>query len=308
MQTKILSNTKENIQLVANTIKNGSVAAFFTETVYGLGANALDTTAVKKIFKVKGRPGDNPLIIHLDCKEKIEKYAVVNDLARKIIKHFMPGAVTVVLQKRDSIPYEATGGLDSVAVRIPSSELARELIKACDLPICAPSANTSSKPSPTKASHVLDDLGGRIEYILDGGDCEIGLESTVLDCTGEVVKVLRHGGVGVEEIERVVENVDVTGYDGGVVKSPGQKYKHYSPNALVYWFNNGDNKELDRLKMELEDYIIIADLKTEDYARELFGVFRAADKAGVKAIICELAKDEGLGKAINNRIKKASQK
>jgi len=308
MQTKILTNTKDNIQLAATIIKTGGVAAFFTETVYGLGANALDVGAIKKIYDVKGRPSDNPLIIHLDCVSKIEKYALITDSARKVIDNFMPGAVTIVLKKREVIPYAITGGLDNVAVRIPKSQLARELIKACGVPVCAPSANTSSKPSPTKSSHVFDDLGGKIEYILDGGDCEIGLESTVLDCTDKTVKVLRHGGVGVEEIERVVGKIEAVEFDGGAAKSPGQKYKHYSPNAKVYYFKKGDFKELERIKKESGKYKVVAGLSQEEYAKTLFSIFRQADKDGLDAIICELAMDEGLGKAINNRIKKASMR
>jgi len=310
MNTKILQNTKENIELVAKVIKNGGVAAFFTETVYGLGANALDMGAIKKIYEIKGRPSDNPLIVHLDCVSKIDEYAVTTDLAKAVIKAFMPGAVTIVLDKRDIIPYEASGGLETVAIRIPKSGLARELIRHSGVPVVAPSANTSTRPSPTKASHVLDDLDGKIEFILDGGDCEIGLESTVLDCRGETVKVLRLGGLGVEEIETAVGKAEIVGFDGGAVRSPGQKYKHYSPNAKVVWYHNGDEEQLKRLKSEYDDYIVLNGMDNmeaiENYARELFAVFRAADKAGVKVIICELCIDKGLGRAVNNRIKKAA--
>jgi len=306
MDTKILQNNSENIKLVAAAIKNGEVAAFFSETVYGLGANALDKDAIKKIYLAKGRPSDNPLIVHLDCVSSIEKYAFVTHLAKKVMDNFMPGAVTVVLKKRENIPHEVTGGLDSVGIRVPKSKLARDLIAACGVPLCAPSANLSGSPSPTSAAHVYDDLKGRIEYILDGGECQIGLESTVIDCTGDKVKLLRHGGVGIEELERVVGDVEVVRFDGGAATSPGQKYKHYAPKAKVVYFEHGDMDELARLKNMYDRYIVLDGIDDEDYARELFKIFRGADKAGVHTIICELAESKGIGRAINNRIKKAA--
>ncbi|MCL2556245.1 MAG: L-threonylcarbamoyladenylate synthase [Firmicutes bacterium] len=306
MNTKILQNNSENIKLVASTIKKGGIAAFFTETVYGLGANALNTDAIKKIYQIKGRPSDNPLIIHLDCVSKIKKYAHVTDIAKKVIDNFMPGAVTIVLNKKDIIPLEATGGLDSVAIRVVKSSLAKELIYECGMPICAPSANTSTRPSPTQAQHVLDDLNGKIEYILDGGSCEIGLESSVLDCRGERVVLLRHGGVGIEEIEKIAGKVAEYKFDGGAALSPGQKYKHYSPKAKIVYFEHGDNKKLEELKKSSINHKVVMGLDADDYARQLFSIFRDADKDGIDVIICELAIEKGIGKAINNRIKKAA--
>ena len=185
MQTQILTFNSENLKKCADEILSGGIVAFPTETVYGLGANALDENAVKKIYIAKGRPSDNPLICHVSDKAQIEKLGDVTPFARKIIDAFMPGPITVVLSKKNCVSGVVTGGLNTVGVRMPDHEVARTFIAECGVPLCAPSANTSTKPSPTQAKYVFDDLNGKIRYILDGGSCRVGIESTIVDCVNK---------------------------------------------------------------------------------------------------------------------------
>ena len=191
MNTQILQFNTDNLRLAAKEILDGGIVAFPTETVYGLGANALNPDAVKKIYIAKGRPSDNPLICHISDKSQIEKFAYLTPFAEKIIDAFMPGPITVILQKKPIVPDIVTGGLQTVGIRMPAHKGALSFIKACGVPICAPSANTSTKPSPTAATHVFDDLNGKIKYILDGGRCGVGLESTIVDCVNGTL--LRQG-------------------------------------------------------------------------------------------------------------------
>ena len=202
MQTLILDSKEENIAKCARYIARGGVVAFPTETVYGLGADAFNADAVKEIFRVKGRPSDNPLIVHVCSARGIREVAEnISPLAEKLISEFMPGALTLVLKKKKGLPDCVTAGLDTVGVRMPSNSVCREFLRACGVPICAPSANTSTKPSPTCAQHVYDDLYGKIPYVLDGGECEIGLESTILDVSGAAPRLLRAGGISKEALE-----------------------------------------------------------------------------------------------------------
>ncbi|MDF2568280.1 MAG: hypothetical protein K0R90_1736, partial [Oscillospiraceae bacterium] len=238
--TKILKPTKENLLLCAKLLKDGELIGMPTETVYGLAANAFDGDAVKKIFKAKGRPQDNPLIVHISDISMLGSIAAkVPKLAHELAERFWPGPLTIILPKAAHIPLAVTAGLDTVAVRIPSHEVAKELIKCCEFPLAAPSANLSGSPSPTKAEHVFQDLQGRIPFVIDGGECEIGLESTVVTLSEDTIKILRPGGVTVHDLLQVTPNVHI---DQSVlsqlepnqkVSSPGMKYKHYSPKAKV---------------------------------------------------------------------------
>ena len=305
MNTRILTPTKENIELCARAVKEGKIVAFPTETVYGLGANAFDPTATKKIFEAKGRPGDNPLIVHIADKSQIGEVAEsIPPLAGKLIDRFMPGAITLLLKKKQTVPNEVTAGLDTVGVRMPSNPVCRSFLSACGVPVCAPSANTSTRPSPTCARHVLDDLDGKIEYILDGGDCEIGLESTILDMSGDRPRLLRSGGISLERIRAVLDCEIEMGREKEDDKPlcPGMKYKHYSPKAEVYFsaFYAGMTRGISDLydmlvNMEKKPVILCLDShysiyspkkcykmgkSYEDYAHNLFGALRRADNEG----------------------------
>lgn len=237
MKTVLAQYNKQAVYDAAEYIRQGEVVAFPTETVYGLGADAYNQAAVAKIFSAKGRPSDNPLIVHFADKSEIG--AAVTEIpgdALKLMDAFMPGALTLVLKKNKRVPDNVTCGLDTVAVRVPDSEIAREFIRACGCPVAAPSANLSGRPSPTKASHVFEDMDGRIPYIIDGGETKIGLESTVLDCSGDKVRLLRPGGVAKREIEKVLGYKLIEGHSDEKPLSPGMKYKHYSPKSEVLLF------------------------------------------------------------------------
>jgi L-threonylcarbamoyladenylate synthase len=238
-----LQGTEEDekvFEKAGNIIRGGGLVAFPTETVYGLGGNALDPGASRKIYAAKGRPSDNPLILHIsEEKELLPLVMDVPETARKLMKAFWPGPMTLVFRKSPLVPYETTGGLDTAAIRMPSHEAARRLIKAAGVPVAAPSANTSGKPSPTAAEHVLHDMDGRIDMILDGGEVQIGLESTIIDVTGDEVVVLRPGYIGIDRIREVAGGGSI---DPAIIgkpdpslrpKAPGMKYRHYAPKADI---------------------------------------------------------------------------
>ena len=234
---KVTPDSTEALSRAGEIIRRGGLVAFPTETVYGLGGNALDPTAAEKIFAAKGRPGDNPLIVHVADPAEAESFAYTNETYRKLCEKFAPGPLTIILPKREAVPYSVTGGLDTVAVRCPSNPVANALIRAAGVPIAAPSANISGAPSPTSAQHVLHDMNGRIDMILDGGECDIGVESTVisLDADGMGCTVLRPGEIIPRELCTVVKNVRVAravtdpSAAGDRPQSPGMKYKHYAP-------------------------------------------------------------------------------
>lgn len=233
MTTRI-GNTAQDIEIAADLIRRGEVVAFPTETVYGLGGNALDADASRKIYQVKGRPSDNPLIVHLAEREELDEIAYPTKEADLLFAAFCPGPLTMILKKKEIVPDETTGGRQTVAVRFPSHPVARALLKAAALPIAAPSANVSKHVSPTSAEHVFQDLEGRIPLILDGGECAVGIESTIVDLTGETPVVLRPGAITAEEIKRVLGAGE---YYKGEIKealAPGMKYKHYSPSVPCY--------------------------------------------------------------------------
>ena len=244
MKTELLKVNEESVALGARLIREGELVGFPTETVYGLGANALDARAVAKIFEAKGRPQDNPLITHVACVEEIPPLVrAIPAAARKLMEAFWPGPMTLILPKADCIPDAVSAGLDTVGIRLPANADARRLIRASGCPIAAPSANRSGRPSPTTALHVLEDMDGRIPLILDGGACQVGVESSVIDATGEVPVILRPGGITPEMVERVLGHVRVDEHvmsplrEGDVARSPGMKYKHYAPKAKAVIFS-----------------------------------------------------------------------
>lgn len=240
MITKLLSADAESLKIAAEILKKGGLVAFPTETVYGLGANALNGSAVEKIFQAKGRPQDNPLIVHVCNREMFETVAHINNFAHVLISRLMPSSLTLVLKKKQIVPDVVTAKLDTVAVRMPNNTHAIELIKCAGLPIAAPSANSSTRPSPTTAAAVLADMEGKIPLILDGGKCEVGIESTVLDLTTDTPTILRQGIVTKSELESVLGvKVLTAGETAGTVKSPGMKYRHYAPNCAVLLNTDG---------------------------------------------------------------------
>ncbi len=330
MNTEILKDTEEkDVKRAAEIISGGGIVAFPTETVYGLGANALDGEAVKRIFIAKGRPQDNPLIVHTDSPENASKYAFTDELFYKLAERFMPGPLTVIMPKRDIIPNEVTAGLDSVGIRVPLSKTARRLIRFAGVPIAAPSANLSGKPSPTKASHVINDLSGRADAILCGEDCLVGVESTVVKITGENSLVIcRPGGITYEMLKEICDNVTVdpavvSKFDGKPV-SPGMKYRHYAPNAEVNILIGSEN-EIVSFLADKSDFGIIcydgderlltfknafslgkADDPSEQAAR-LFDLLRYFDTVkDVKKIYARMPGKDGVGLAVYNRLLKAA--
>jgi len=330
MITEILSDKKQkDIDKAGEILRNGGLCAFPTETVYGLGADATNAEAVKKIFIAKGRPQDNPLIVHLSEPKDAEKYAYTNALFFKIAECFMPGPITVILPKKDTVSDAVTCGLDSVGIRIPSYKGARELIKAAGVPIAAPSANISGKPSPTKASHVIDDMCGRADCILCGDDCQVGVESTIVKLTGEDSLVIcRPGGVTKEMLEAICSDVTVDAavlskFDGKPI-APGMKYRHYAPNAQVTVLVGTEEQFVNYLKDKEsfgilcfdEDKILLtydnalsvgAQNDLSEQASRLFALLRDFDKNGdVKFIYARMPDRGGVGLAVYNRLIKAA--
>ncbi len=328
METKIFDMKKnildDDIFFCAKIIKEGGLVAFPTETVYGLGANALCETSVKKIYEAKGRPSDNPLIIHIGDVGQLDLVAKnVCDKTKALIKKFWPGALTVILYKKDIVPNATSGGLKTVAVRFPSNEIAKRLIKA-SVPLAAPSANTSGKPSPTQMGHVKEDLENKIEAIIDGGSCNFGLESTIIDMTENPPKLLRPGTITREMIEDIIGHIE-TDINSKKPKAPGMKYKHYSPNATIILVKNRE-KINEYLKETTEKVGILTTTENEKYynknkcevitlgsidnpiemGSKLYKSFREFDEKGVKVVYSEyFGSDDS---AIMNRLKKASSK
>lgn len=329
MKTKRL--IADDLNIAADIIKNGGLVAIPTETVYGLAANALDGEAVSKIFKAKGRPMDNPLIVHVSSVEEV--YKLVSDFppkARKLADMFWPGPLTIILKRSDVIPKEVSAGLDTVAIRIPDNDVTRKLIKAAGVPLAAPSANVSGSPSPTAASHVLNDLDGKIDAVLDTGGCEVGLESTVITLASCVPAILRPGGVTVEELKGVLGNVEV---DKAVtekinlletVASPGMKYKHYSPKTKIiivdgsseefigFVNSNADSKAAALCYTEDEPMLNVKTVtfgEKDNYsmqANELFGALRKIDALNVDVVYARCPQKEGVGLAVYNRLIRAA--
>ena len=326
------------IEFAAKVLREGGTVAFPTETVYGLGANALDGIAVSKIFEAKGRPSDNPLIVHIAEIEDVGRLAAsVSESDVELMKKFWPGPISFVLPKSELIPVEVSAGLDTVGLRMPKHSLALQLIKAAGVPIAAPSANTSGRPSPTDVEHVIEDLIGKIDVIIDGGNCSVGLESTVLDLTQSPAAILRPGGVTKEELieclgEIAIKATHISDEDAIVPKSPGMKYRHYSPNAKLTVVV-GDSNEIvctkvielalenqkmgrkigimgtDYNMLNYKDFISYSLGKPqnpEEIAENLFKVLRKFDDTDVDLIIAESINTEGIGEAVMNRLCKAA--
>ncbi|MEX0763617.1 MAG: L-threonylcarbamoyladenylate synthase [Nitrosopumilaceae archaeon] len=339
MQTKILkiSPTKPQISKIrcaARLIKQGEIVAFPTETVYGLGADALNPSAVKKIFEAKGRPADNPLIIHICNRKDLNKLATdIPNIAQKITKKFWPGPLTIVLKKSKIVPKITAGGLDTVAIRMPKNKIAQLLIKESGVPLAAPSANFFGRPSPTLSEHVSEDLFGRINLILDGGKTKIGIESTVIDLTRKVPMLLRPGGITLEQLQNLLGTIKVHPMVKGkksklIHRSPGMKYRHYSPNAKIILVRGTSKRCVQKITSLIKKYhkeqkrvgVITTNKKThyksdmtqfigqdnDTIARNLFDSFRKFDKKGADVIIVKEIKDIELGFAIMNRLKKAA--
>lgn len=312
----------------AKALKGGALVAFPTETVYGLGGNALCSETVKKIYEAKGRPSDNPLIVHVANKEDVYKIAKeVPAAAEKILDALCPGPITMVLYKSDIVPSEVTAGGKTVAIRIPEHEIARELIKKSGVPVAAPSANVSGRPSPTRAEHVIADLGECIFCVVDGGACSVGIESTVIDLTESVPRILRPGGVTHETLRALLGTVE--GYapkdaDETAPKSPGMKYKHYAPSCPLTVFD-GENcreeirKAIARAKgkkivvltagetLYKEAQVINCGNDAKTYSACLFDALRRADEVSAELIFAELPFSKGgIATAIRNRIYKSA--
>jgi len=311
----------KDIPKAARLIKKGKVISFPTETVYGLGADLFNEKAVKEIFRLKGRAQDNPLIAHISNKKDIYKIArEVPDIVHPIINKFWPGPLTIVLKKKKIVPKTPTAGLDTIAIRMPSNKMALELIKLSRTPIVAPSANISGSPSGTTAKHVFDDFNERIPMILDGGKCKIGFESTVLDLTSKVPTILRPGFITESDLRELIKNISENKSKNiKKAKSPGMKYKHYSPKARVILFKNYNNLKIDaNMKNAFIFYNNFDFPKNKliknynrnllKFGKDLFYNFRYFDKLNIGNIYVERVPTIGIGKAIMNRLIKASRK
>ncbi len=336
METKIVrindkTEYSDGLKQAAEIILSGGLVVFPTETVYGLGGNGLLPDAAKKIYSAKGRPSDNPLIIHIAEPREAEKYAHVSDIYYRLADAFMPGPLTVIMPKRDCIPHSVTGGLDTVAVRCPSHPIAHKLIKECGVPIAAPSANISGRPSPTSAKYVLEDMDGRVDMIIDGGECEIGLESTIVKIDEESLTLLRPGAITYDALCCVCDDVKIAPAvleklaENEKPLSPGMKYRHYAPSsdfilldgneADVLSFMISEQKNncailcYDEEQEYLDASLSIAIGKKNDLAtqaKRLFTSLREADKLGAEKIYAHLPDTSGLGLALYNRMIRAA--
>ncbi|MDL2205587.1 threonylcarbamoyl-AMP synthase [Eubacteriales bacterium OttesenSCG-928-N13] len=337
MDTQVMHATESNINRAGKLIRSGQLVAFPTETVYGLGANALLPEAVERIFEAKGRPSDNPLIVHIHAVSQVQQLTsgAMNDMQRQLADAYWPGPLTMVMDKAESVPDEVTAGLQTVGIRMPDHPVARALIRVAGVPIAAPSANLSGRPSPTTAAHVKQDLDGRVPLILDGGACEVGLESTVLDVTRFPPRVLRPGGITPEMIARVVGEVEV---DPRVLtplgeheqpSSPGMKHRHYAPIGQLTLVT-GAVRPMARRIRDLYDQaedegqhacILALDSHRPLYggrsvhtmgrdaqhaAQSLFGALRQMDEQQVDVILAEGFQADGLGLALMNRLLRAA--
>lgn len=336
MNTQVEPVSRESIAKAARLIREGELVGMPTETVYGLGANALSEAAVRKIFEAKGRPQDNPLIVHVSCVEEIPPLVKgIPKAAKRLMDAFWPGPMTLILPKADCIPRAVSAGLDTVGIRLPQSEDARALIAASGVPIAAPSANRSGKPSPTTAQHVLADMDGRIPLILDGGPCRVGLESSVIDATGEEPVILRPGGITPEMVRAVLGNVRVDEHvmsplrEGDVARSPGMKYKHYAPSAKTIVFTGGEQAVVRAICAQYDEAVLrgeraaILGFDEHDFggrerislgsagcagdaAARLFAALRELDMRGDTLALCEAVGLEGIGLAVMNRMGRAA--
>lgn len=342
MNTEIIKIDKENFETkeleeAIHILRKGGLVAFPTETVYGLGADALNEDAAKKIYAAKGRPSDNPLIIHIADKKALEELTCeIPKITEKLVDAFWPGPLTLIFKKSNKVPMGTTGGLNTVAIRMPEEPISYALIKESGVYVAAPSANTSGRPSPTRAKHVIDDLNGKIDMIIDGGPVGIGLESTILDVTSNIPTILRPGFITKDMIEAVIGEVEV---DQAILdsnsdvkpKAPGMKYKHYAPKGDITIFEGNFEDVISQInqrsKQKIEDGIKVGVIATDEtihsynygivksigtrkdnssIARSMFALLREFDDLEVECIYTESFRDAGLGQAIMNRLLKAA--
>ena len=342
METKvaIIKNIEKDIKFIeeaAEIIRDGGTVAFPTETVYGLGANALNEESVKKIFIAKGRPQDNPLIVHVASKDINSLVKEVPPIAQELINKFWPGPLTIILEKKDIIPNVTSANLNTIGIRMPNSEIALKLIELSERPIAAPSANISGRPSPTEVERCVEDLNGRVDYIIGGESSDIGVESTIIDCTVNPPVILRPGGVTLEMLREIDSNI----YIDKALKSkpsadlkpkaPGMKYRHYAPKANLKIIRGKNEKTIEIITEMLENYIEknndVAIITTDEnlnkfdkgnvislgseknlseIAKNLFEALRKCDDIGVQYILCQGFEEKGVGVAIMNRLSKAA--
>lgn len=342
METKVaiikdIENDNNYIEEAANIIKSSGIVAFPTETVYGLGANALDSEAVSKIFKAKGRPQDNPLIVHVANKDISELVLNIPEIANELMNKFWPGPLTIIFEKNSIIPDITSAGLNTIGIRMPNNEIALKLIELSDRPIAAPSANISGRPSPTEVERCVEDLSGKVDYILGGYRSEVGVESTIVDCTVNPPVILRPGGITLEMLRGIHSEVDI---DEGIKgkpkddlkpKAPGMKYRHYAPNAKLKIISGNKEKTIEKIKEIVDNYIekdkkvailctsenvekfpkgkiicLGSEIVLDDIARNLFESLRSCDDLGVDFILCQAFEEKGVGVAIMNRLNKAA--
>lgn len=344
MDTRILNIDAEDfkteeLELAAEYLREGKLVAFPTETVYGLGANAMDESAARRIYEAKGRPSDNPLIVHIAKAEDMNKLALdIPDMAYQLAEVFWPGPLTMILKKKDYVPDTTSGGLSTIGIRLPANKIARKLISSSGVFVAAPSANLSGKPSPTKAEHVINDLNGRVDMIIDGGHATLGLESTIVDLTGGIPMILRPGCITKAMLEHTIEKIE---YDPVILKrnpdidlkpkAPGMKYRHYAPEGTLTIYEGDTKKVIDTINQQAKDKLalgksvgIIAtseskalyqygDIKTvgsrsdeATIAARLYEILREFDKMHTEYIYSESFEDNPLGQAIMNRLLKAA--
>ena len=317
----------ELVERAAQVIRDGGLVAFPTETVYGLGADAMNERAVRRIFEAKGRPADNPLIVHVADREMLSTVAAqISSRAERLIQHFWPGPLTLVLKRGPEVALSVSAGLETVAVRMPRSKAALQLLESAGRPIAAPSANASGRLSPTSAQHVLEDLAGKIDIVLDAGPANIGIESTVLDLTSDPPMILRPGWTTTEALSEIAGPVDRTGSEDRLRSSPGTRHRHYSPLARVVLAEGATGSDLQRICQELlaqgpvgfvghTDIVIdddprfrkvIIENSPEQYARSIYGAMRFLDECEPVAIVVEGIADRGQGEAVMDRLRRAA--
>ena len=320
----IRTDRKTALEKAKTLILEGEVVAVPTETVYGLAANAFDEKAVAKIFVAKGRPQDNPLIVHIsEFSQLLPLVEGVPEKVRILAKEYWPGPLTMIMKKSDKIPAVVSGGLDTVAIRMPENEYARAIITECSVPLAAPSANLSGSPSPTKAKYVLDDMNGRIPLIIDGGECEIGVESTVISFVGDKPWLLRPGGITLEQIEETIGEVEVDKAvlnkldEDARVSSPGMKYRHYAPKADITVVKGSLEGFCEFLKDKSDCFVLCFDGEekyfenalsygriddSQSQAKRIFDALRELDEKGAKTVYARCPDLKGIGLAVYNRL------
>ena len=332
METKLLRDTEQDIRTAAAILQAGGLVGIPTETVYGLGANGLSSAAVGKIFAAKGRPQDNPLILHVPDASWLARYCrEVPDSAYTLAERFWPGPLTMILPRKDVVPDAVTAGLDTVGVRCPNHPVTLAIIRAADVPVAAPSGNTSGRPSPTRAEHMVEDMAGKIDAIVDGGPCGVGVESTIIDLTCTPPRLLRPGGLPLEALEEVLGEVAVDAAllrplgAGEKPKAPGMKYRHYAPKAPVTVVLGEPSATADYIAAHLGEHtgVICFDewagrfaghvvenigsaARKDEQARRVFDALRAFDHTDVTEIYAQCPHEDGLGLAVANRLKKAA--